>query len=487
MANNPVNLKNLSLHLLFTQPKSTMSTNLKLLIIDDETRITEKLKYQLEKSGFEVLTANTPKEGLAMVDAHSPEVVVLDVMLPGMNGLDVLTQIKANHPVTEVIMMSGYGDMDMVIKAMRHGACDFIRKPFQIMDIQLAVERTSKFIQLQTDLKKSEQQRSLVSRELEMLIEKDFVGTSDAIQKVLKLALKAANDPDVNVLVTGENGTGKEIVSRIIHYASPRSKQPFIPVNSAAIPEQLLESEFFGHVKGAFTDARDDKTGFFELAHEGTLFLDEIADMPYGLQAKLLRAIEEKKIRKVGGTKDIVADVRILSATNRNIEQLIESQKFRIDLYHRINTIEIHIPPLRERREDIAPLVSHFVNNWARKRGVQPPSVSDEAMHKLQQYYFPGNVRELRNMVERAMILTDGDQLESEDFTVKYNTEHIETPSAKPLLDLESNEKRMLEEALRQCGFNQTKAAILLGISRDAMKRKIKKFRIGIVRDIDEA
>lgn len=463
-----------------------MSEKLKLLIIDDETRITEKLKYQLEKVGFVVTTANTPKEGLALVDVQLPEVVILDVMLPGMNGLDVLAQIKAAHPDTEVIMISGYGDMDMVIKAMRQGACDFIRKPFQIMDVQLAVERTSKFIGIQAQLKQSEKQRSLVSRELESMIEKDFVGVSEAIQKVLRLALKAAKDPDANVLVTGENGTGKEIVSRIIHYASPRSKQVFAPVNSAAIPEQLLESEFFGHVKGAFTDARDEKTGFFELANGGTLFLDEIGDMPYGLQAKLLRAIEEKKIRKVGGTKDIEADVRIISATNRQLEKMIEDGKFRIDLYHRINTIEIHIPPLRERTEDIAPLVAHFVAAWAKKRGCEPPQVSDEALAKLVAYRFPGNVRELRNLVERALILSEGESLVAEDFPIKVEPSGMGGSVGAPSHDLESAERRLLEDALRQCGFNQTKAALLLGISRDAMKRKIKKFNLGIVRDIEE-
>jgi DNA-binding NtrC family response regulator len=466
-----------------------MSDQLRIVILDDEVRITEKLKYHLEKSGFAVFCANTPNEGFALIEAEHPGLLILDVMLPGMNGLDVLRRVKKEHPELEVVMISGYGDMDMVIQAMREGASDFIRKPFQIMDIQLAVERTGKYIALQNQLRRVENRQSLVSKELESLIEKDFVGDSDAIKKVLKIALKAAEDKDVNVLVTGENGTGKEIVSRIIHFGSERKYEVFAPVNSSAIPETLLESEFFGHVKGAFTDAREDKQGYFELANQGTLFLDEIADMPYALQAKLLRAIEEKRIKRVGGSREIPVDVRIISATNKNIEALIEDGKFRIDLFHRINTIEINIPPLRQRKEDIEPLLRHFVAGWAAKRGKPMPGIHPSLLAKLMDYRFPGNVRELRNMVERAMILSENDELLPEDFPLRGEF-HEDEPAVSvsgQLSALDQNEKHMLEEALRLCGCNQTRAAAMLGISRDAMKRKIKKFNIDIVRDINEA
>jgi DNA-binding NtrC family response regulator len=466
-----------------------MSDQLRIVILDDEVRITEKLKYHLEKRGFAVFCANTPNEGFALIDAENPGLLILDVMLPGMNGLDVLRRVKKEHPELEVVMISGYGDMDMVIQAMREGASDFIRKPFQIMDIQLAVERTGKYIALQNQLRRVENRQSLVSKELESLIEKDFVGESDTIKKVLKIALKAAEDKDVNVLVTGENGTGKEIVSRIIHYGSARKHEVFAPVNSSAIPETLLESEFFGHVKGAFTDARDDKQGYFELANQGTLFLDEIADMPYALQAKLLRAIEEKRIKRIGGNREIPVDVRIISATNKNIEALIAEGKFRIDLFHRINTIEINIPPLRQRKEDIEPLLRHFVAGWVAKRGKPMPGIHPSLLEKLLNYRFPGNVRELRNMVERAMILSENNVLLPEDFPLRGET-HEDEPLvsvAGQLSALEQNEKHMLEEALRLCGCNQTRAAAMLGISRDAMKRKIKKFNIDIVRDINEA
>ncbi|MCU4164476.1 sigma-54-dependent transcriptional regulator [Carboxylicivirga caseinilyticus] len=458
---------------------------LKVLILDDESRITEKLKYHLEKRNFEVTTANTPKEGLVKLSEEKPGVLILDVMLPGMNGLDILEKVKGEYPNLEIIMISGYGDMDMVIQAMRKGASDFIRKPFQIMDIQLAIERTEKFLAMQSKLEEAEDREELVSKELESMIEKDFIGDSPQIKKVLKMALKAAEDGDVNVLVTGENGTGKEIISRIIHYGSPRKKKVFAPVNSSAIPATLLESEFFGHVKGAFTDAKDEKKGYFELANKGTLFLDEIADMPYSLQAKLLRAIEENMIKRVGSNQEIPVDVRIISATNKNIEQLIEDNEFRIDLFHRINTIEINIPPLRERKEDIRPLLNHFVESFARKKGKTKPGISEALVLKLEQYHFPGNVRELRNMVERAMILSDNDTLQPEDFLIKGDaTPKIEKVVSTGGLNLDENERTLIEQALKESDLNQTKAATLLGISRDAMKRKIKKFGIEIIKDL---
>lgn len=464
-----------------------MNSKLKILIIDDEKRITDKLSFYLEKSGFSVITANTPTEGFQKIEEEDPELLILDVMLPGMNGLDMLKEIKQSYPRLEVVMISGYGDMDMVIQAMRQGASDFIRKPFQIMDIQLAVERTGKFIELQSKLNDIENKQRLISKELESLIEKDFIGESDSIKKVLDVALKAAKDKDVNVLVTGENGTGKEVVSRIIHYGSPRKKNIFAPVNSSAIPESLLESEFFGHVKGAFTDAREDKKGYFEMANNGTLFLDEVAEMPHALQAKLLRAIEEKKIKRVGSNKEIPIDIRIISATNKNIERLIGEHKFRLDLFHRINTIEIHIPPLRERRGDIELILRHFVESLSRKKGQPSPDLSRDLINKLRAYHFPGNVRELRNMVERALILSDSDVLQPEDFPLRQEIESVTSKLQKfETFDLEKNEIRLIEEALKQSNFNQTQAALMLNISRDAVKRKIKKYKINIVKNISD-
>lgn len=458
------------------------NNSLNILILDDETRITEKLKYHLEKRTYKVWTANDPRQAFNILCDQDIEILLLDVMLPGINGLDFLEQVKERFTDVEVIMISGFGDMDMVIKAMRGGAADFIRKPFQVMDIQLAIERTGKYLKLQQRLKSVEDQHSLVSKELEGMIEKEFIGQSKSIKRVLDMAMKTAHDGDVNVLITGENGTGKEIIARLIHYASPRKKQVFAPVNASAIPESLLESEFFGHVKGAFTDARNDKKGYFELASNGTLFLDEIADMPLALQAKLLRSIEENQIRKVGGDKEIPVNVRIISATNKVIEKLIEQDQFRLDLYHRINTIIIEIPPLRERTEDIEPLLLHFLSSFAKHKKRPTPIIAEGTIEKLQQYAFPGNVRELRNLVERAMILASNNTIGPDDFPLK-------TQSSIPVTNtysynLEEHEQTLIKAALEKVNYNQTKAADLLGISRDALKRKIKKFGIIIRKEV---
>jgi transcriptional regulator with PAS, ATPase and Fis domain len=315
--------------------------------------------------------------------------------------------------------------------------------------------------------------------ELESNIDREFVGESDSIKKVLDLALRVAADSDVNVVITGENGTGKEIIARIIHYGGARKKGNFVPVNSAAIPESLIESQFFGHKKGSFTDAKEDKKGFLEMASGGTLFLDEIGDMPVGLQAKLLRAIEERKIRKVGDCNEKPIDIRIISATNKNLEEMIEEKSFRMDLLHRINTIEVNIPPLRERPDDIYPLLRYFTKKAALRKNRPEPVISKEVIDKLRRYSFPGNVRELRNLVERAMILSSGNKLVSSDFPLKekQNGNDLVNNSNLKLDDLEVI---AIKEALHKTEYNQTLAAQLLGISRDALKRKIQKYSLNI-------
>ncbi len=457
---------------------------LKILILDDEPKITEQLKWHLQKKEMDVAAVNTPEEAFRHLHYENTDILLLDVIMPGIGGLEVLEKVKSISPDTAVIMMSGFGNMEMVINAMRLGATDFIRKPFQMMDILVAIERTGKMVRLQNKLDDVEIRHSLLTRELEQIVDKDYIGVSSAIKNVTELALRVAADPDVNVMITGENGTGKEIISRIIHYASPRKKGIFVSVNSAAIPENLLESEFFGHVKGAFTDARDDKKGFLEIATGGTLFLDEIGDMPLALQAKLLRVLEERKIRRVGGNREIGVDVRIISATNKNPANLVKEGKFRIDLFHRINTIEIHIPPLRERTEDIEPILRHFVHKIARKKSRIEPYISQQLIDKLKYYSFPGNVRELRNLTERAMILTNGDQLLPSDFPL--TEDKVQGGNCRPsVFNLDELEQSAIREALLHTDYNQTEAAVILGISRDAMKRKIQKFNLGIKKSID--
>jgi len=464
--------------------------SLHILILDDEKKITEQISNYLRKNNSITYTANTPSQAFGILRENPIDILITDIMLPEMNGLEVLKQARKNFPELEIIMISGHGDMDTVIDAMRYGAVDYLRKPFGPLDIQLAIKRTGKYLQLQNTLKetqdkllKLENQNSLISRELENLIEKEFIGISKAIREVLDLALKAAQDKDISIMISGENGTGKEIVARIIHYASLRKDYPFYPVNSAAIPETLLESEFFGHIKGSFTGADKNKLGCFALANGGTLFLDEIADMPTNLQSKLLRVLEEKKIKQIGSNKETKVDVRIISATNRNIDELLREGKFRLDLYHRINTFQIEIPPLRERTEDIQPLVQHFTRYFARKKGLRIPKVDPEVTKRMTQYGFPGNVRELKNMVERAMILSKNNMITMQDFTLNLYSERPDSAAAS--FNLEQREIDIIKQALVHTEFNQTKAAKLLGISKDALFRRIKKYKLNIKKEIE--
>lgn len=454
---------------------------IKILILDDEKQFTEELSGFFEDSDFEAFEANTAEEGKKILNSNKIDLLILDVRLPGANGLDILKEVKIQYPFMEVIIISAHGDMDTVIKAMRHGAFDYLRKPFRYIDIQIAIERTQKYLQMQRRLKQMEEKNSLISKTLEEKIDRQFIGVSPQILEVFEQAITAANYPEANVLITGESGTGKENIARIIHYSSIRKDHIFCAVNSSAITESLLESEFFGHKKGSFTGAITDKMGYFEVCNGGTLFLDEIADMPLNLQAKILRATEEKVIIRVGDTNQIRTDFRIISATNNDIEKRVDKKKFRLDLLHRLNTLHIQIPPLRERPEDIKPLVNYFVESLSVKLNKPSVHISPEVFRELGKYDFPGNVRELKNMTERAIMLCKGNILGIADFRIKPPKPGV-IVQKEDLVDLKTLEINMIRKALQICKYNQQATADALGIHRDALGRKMKKYNISVNR-----
>ena len=450
---------------------------IKILILDDEKQFTEELSGFFVGSDYESFEANTAAEGKKILNNHVIDLLILDVRLPGVNGLDILKEVKIQYPYMEVIIISAHGDMDTVIKAMRLGAFDYLRKPFRYIDIQIAIERTQKYLQMHRMLKQMEERNSLISKTLEEKIDRQFIGVSPLILEVFEQAITASKYPEANVLITGESGTGKENIARIIHYSSTRKDHIFSAVNSSAITETLLESEFFGHKKGSFTGAIMDKMGFFEVCNQGTLFLDEIADMPFNLQAKILRATEEKVITRVGDTNQIRTDFRIISATNHDIDKMVEKKKFRLDLLHRLNTLHIHIPALRERPEDIKPLLIHFVDVYATRFNKPNLQISREVFDALRKYDFPGNVRELKNMTERAIILCKGNLLGINDFPVKPQKISSSGDNADSV-NLKIHEIKMIGKALEVCNFNHQATADALGIHRDALSRKMKKYNI---------
>jgi DNA-binding NtrC family response regulator len=457
------------------------NNSIEILILDDEKDFTEELYEFFSNLGFKTHQANIVKSGLEILAVNKIDLLILDVRLPGTNGLDILKQVRFQYPSMEVIIVSAHGDMDTVIKAMRLGAFDYLRKPFRHSDIQIAIERTRKFLLLHQKITLMEEKNSLISKSLEEKIDRQFIGVSPQILKVFEQAITAANYPDSNVIITGESGTGKENVARIIHYSSKRKDHTFCAVNSSAISESLLESEFFGHKKGSFTGAIIDKMGYFEACDKGTLFLDEIADMPFNLQAKLLRATEEKAITRVGDTKVIHTDFRIISATNHDIEKSVEEKKFRLDLLHRLNTLHIRIPALRERPEDIKPLLIYFVDVFKLQFNKPTLKIDMEIFKVLRKYDFPGNVRELRNMTERAIILCKNNVLNVDDFPVKPQ-QKASLNSNSDLVNLKRNELQLIEKALKMSDYNQKAAANVLGITRDALIRKMKKYEITISR-----
>ncbi|MBL4559975.1 MAG: sigma-54-dependent Fis family transcriptional regulator [Labilibaculum sp.] len=457
-------------------------SDLRILILDDEKLVRDELGEFLVDPNFNVFKAGSPSEAFDIMDENEIHIAVIDVNLPEMSGLDVLEKVKQDFPEIEVIMISGYSEMDSVIHAMRLGALDFFTKPFRLRDVESAIERTKKFVHLNKTLIEVKRNFSIISEEFQKAMGYEIIGDSPQMKNLMNLIGKVAKTENTSVLITGESGTGKELVARAIHYLSNRKENYFYAVNCSAIPESLFESEFFGHTKGAFTGASDSKVGWFEAANKGTLFLDEIGDMQLNLQTKFLRVLEDRKIMKVGSNIEIPFDTRIIAATNQNIDGFNADKGFRLDLYHRISSFIIHLEPLRNRKEDIPLLLDYFVKYFNRVMGKNITEIDSAVIRRILSYEFPGNVRELKNMVERAVIICDGNRLSLSHFQLTHPKEENRKInfSTDENLDLELVEMDCIRKALERSNNNKSKAADLLNITWQSLDRRIKKYKIEV-------
>lgn len=453
---------------------------LKVLLIEDDIQLRASLKLYFED--YDIITANTGKEGLDKLGAGDFNLVILDLNLPDMNGLEVLDYIQKSSSSTPTIILTGYHSVESAVQAMKLGAEDYLKKPIEPLELKICIERVMERFSMEKEI------TYLQTRLRDKDSTEHFIGKSPAVRKVLDLVEKVSTNDQTTVLLTGESGTGKTLVARLIHENSPRKDKPFVNVACSAISDNLLESELMGHKKGAFTDAVSEKTGLLEMADTGTLFLDEIGDMNLSLQAKILKVIEEKTFRKVGGITDIKVDTRMIAATNRNLEEMVSLGKFREDLYYRLNVIPIVIPPLRERKDDIPMLLDFFIKKFNAELGRKIKGTKPPVMQILRDYNWPGNLRELRNVVERAVLLSDGEFLKIEnlpDSLLRPDKAHIPTLRENFALpgeglDLPRLEKNLIEQALKRTGGNISKASRLLSIPRDKLRYRVKKFGINI-------
>ena len=445
-----------------------------ILVVDDEKNIRRSIEMICGSEGYEVETAAESAAALQVLASTAIDLVLLDIALPGMDGLTLLKKIKNQWPAVGVIMVSGNATVQNAVEATKRGAYDFIEKPISKEKLLLAIKNG---LQNRTLLQENVELRKQVSGQFEM------VGESRAMKDIIEQIMKVAPTPG-RVLITGESGTGKELIARAIHKQSPRKNAPFVKVNCAAIPEELIESELFGSLKGAFTSATENREGKFSLADGGTLFLDEVGDMSLKVQAKVLRVLQEGEFEKVGSNKTIRVDVRVLAATNKNLEQEAKQGRFREDLFFRLNVVPIEAPPLRRRKDDIPLLIQYFVQSFSRENGYPAKSINEAAVKALRAYDWPGNIRELRNMVERLMIMCAAQIVEASDLPA-----HIQSPTSQVPLNLESGmtlkelresvEKQYLTEALKKNGWNISQAAKQLDVDRTNLHKKIKYYGLG--------
>ncbi|MFQ5865944.1 MAG: sigma-54-dependent transcriptional regulator [bacterium] len=451
--------------------------NYKILIIDDDKLVTWSLSRDLKRDGCDITVAVDGKSGIAAFREHAPDVVLLDLRLPDIDGLEVLRNLKQETPEAIIIMMTAYATVQTAVQAVKIGATDFIKKPFTYEELKVILKRALESHRLSREVA---EMRQHLKRKHGI---SNLIGESQSMQQVFTFIRKIAQSDATTVLISGESGTGKDLVAKAIHYESQRFQYPFMAMNCGSLPDTLLESELFGHEKGAFTDAKVAKKGLFELADKGTVLLDEIADASPSLQVKLLRFIEEKTFKRIGGTEDIEVDVRIITATNKALDRLVEEGLFREDLYYRLKVIPVHLTPLRERTVEIPLLSKYFIDQFNKEFKKHVTGISPEAMKILRDYHWPGNVRELRNVLERIMILENVETIQPQHLPLELTLKQKSTfPDTLHLpatgIALSGVEKELIQQALERTGGNQSRAAHLLHISRHALRYKMKKYHL---------
>ncbi len=456
-------------------------TPLKILVIDDEKLIRWSFEKQLSSKGHKVYTAESGREGLNLFEKYYPDLVFVDNRLPEMLGLEVIKEIKAIDEDVVIVFMTAYGSIETAVEAMKLGAFEYIKKPFSFDEIHIIIENVVSKININKEIRLLRRQQS------DKFTFDDIVCESSDIKRIINISKKIAKTETTTILLLGESGTGKDIFARSIHNESNRKDKPFVTINCSALPETLLESELFGHEKGAFTDAKNMKKGLFEIAENGTVFLDEIGEINLATQVKLLGVLENRNVRRLGGTRDIPVNARIIAATNKDLLKSVEEKTFREDLYYRLKVFQITIPPLRERKEDVPSLANHFIRLFNSQFGKRVQPIDEKVIQALVQYNWPGNVRELRNVMERAVILESNNKISIKDLPreirdLKPVTEHGNNTYNFKLpeqgISLYELEKQVIEQALEKTNYNQTRASKLLGISRDTLRYKQKKYGI---------